>query len=71
MQRGGASQLVTGGAPARDWVYAWLLLLPAAVLLALFTHYPAIAIPTAISVANPPALLPPGCAIPCAIWNFT
>jgi len=43
MQRGGASQLVTGGAPARDWVYAWLLLLPAAVLLALFTHYPAIA----------------------------
>ena len=43
MQRGGASQLVAGGAPARDWVYAWLLLLPAAVLLALFTHYPAIA----------------------------
>jgi sn-glycerol 3-phosphate transport system permease protein len=43
MQRGGASQVVAGGAPARDWVYAWLLLLPAAVLLALFTHYPAIA----------------------------
>jgi sn-glycerol 3-phosphate transport system permease protein len=28
---------------AREWLYAWLLLLPAAVLLALFTHYPAIA----------------------------
>jgi sn-glycerol 3-phosphate transport system permease protein len=27
----------------RQWVYGWLLLLPAAVLLALFTHYPAIA----------------------------
>ena len=27
----------------REWLYAWLLLLPAAVLLALFTHYPAIA----------------------------
>ncbi|HLJ73312.1 MAG TPA: sugar ABC transporter permease [Casimicrobiaceae bacterium] len=27
----------------REWVYAWLLLLPAASLLALFTHYPAIA----------------------------
>ena len=26
-----------------EWVYAWLLLLPAATLLALFTHYPAIA----------------------------
>ncbi len=26
-----------------QWVYAWLLLLPAAVLLALFTHYPATA----------------------------
>src|SRR5689334_6825836 len=28
---------------AREWVYAWLLLLPAATLLALFTHYPAVA----------------------------
>ena len=27
----------------REWLYGWLLLLPAAVLLALFTHYPAIA----------------------------
>ena len=25
------------------WVYGWLLLLPALSLLALFTHYPAIA----------------------------
>ena len=25
------------------WLYGWLLLLPAAVLLALFTHYPAVA----------------------------
>jgi len=28
---------------AREWVYAWLLLLPAMVLLVLFTHYPAVA----------------------------
>ncbi|HZQ62602.1 MAG TPA: sugar ABC transporter permease [Casimicrobiaceae bacterium] len=28
---------------SREWLHAWLLLLPAAVLLALFTHYPAIA----------------------------
>ena len=27
----------------REWLYAWLLLLPAVSLLALFTHYPAIA----------------------------
>jgi len=27
----------------REWIYAWLLLLPAATLLALFTHYPAVA----------------------------
>jgi len=27
----------------RDWLHAWLLLLPAAALLALFTHYPAVA----------------------------
>src|SRR5438876_5423816 len=27
----------------REWRYAWLLLLPAATLLALFTHYPAVA----------------------------
>src|SRR5215831_887061 len=27
----------------REWLYAWLLLLPAATLLVLFTHYPAIA----------------------------
>ena len=27
----------------REWLYAWLLLLPAAVLLVLFTHYPAVA----------------------------
>jgi sn-glycerol 3-phosphate transport system permease protein len=30
-------------ARTREWLYAWLLLLPAATLLALFTHYPAIA----------------------------
>jgi sn-glycerol 3-phosphate transport system permease protein len=28
---------------ATHWIHAWLLLLPAAVLLALFTHYPAVA----------------------------
>jgi sn-glycerol 3-phosphate transport system permease protein len=28
---------------ARQWIHAWLLLLPAVVLLALFTHYPAVA----------------------------
>jgi sn-glycerol 3-phosphate transport system permease protein len=28
---------------SREWLYAWLLLLPAAVLLVLFTHYPAVA----------------------------
>ncbi|HEX6136525.1 MAG TPA: sugar ABC transporter permease [Casimicrobiaceae bacterium] len=27
----------------REWLHAWLLLLPAATLLALFTHYPAVA----------------------------
>jgi sn-glycerol 3-phosphate transport system permease protein len=27
----------------REWLYAWLLLLPATALLALFTHYPAVA----------------------------
>ena len=27
----------------REWLHAWLLLLPAAALLALFTHYPAVA----------------------------
>ncbi len=27
----------------RDWLYAWLLLLPAVALLALFTHWPAVA----------------------------
>ena len=27
----------------REWLHAWLLLLPAALLLALFTHYPAVA----------------------------
>jgi sn-glycerol 3-phosphate transport system permease protein len=27
----------------REWIHAWLLLLPAAALLALFTHYPAVA----------------------------
>ena len=27
----------------REWIYAWLMLLPAMALLALFTHYPAIA----------------------------
>jgi sn-glycerol 3-phosphate transport system permease protein len=27
----------------REWLYAWLLLLPAATLLVLFTHYPAVA----------------------------
>ena len=26
-----------------QWIHAWLLLLPAAALLALFTHYPAVA----------------------------
>jgi sn-glycerol 3-phosphate transport system permease protein len=28
---------------SREWLYAWLLLLPAMALLALFTHYPAVA----------------------------
>ena len=28
---------------SREWLHAWLLLLPAAVLLVLFTHYPAVA----------------------------
>jgi sn-glycerol 3-phosphate transport system permease protein len=28
---------------SREWVYAWLLLLPAMALLVLFTHYPAVA----------------------------
>jgi len=28
---------------SREWLYAWLLLLPAAALLVLFTHYPAVA----------------------------
>ncbi|MEO5702109.1 MAG: sugar ABC transporter permease [Casimicrobiaceae bacterium] len=28
---------------SRTWIHAWLLVLPAAVLLALFTHYPAVA----------------------------
>jgi sn-glycerol 3-phosphate transport system permease protein len=28
---------------SREWLYGWLLVLPAAVLLALFTHYPAVA----------------------------
>ncbi|HVO89601.1 MAG TPA: sugar ABC transporter permease [Casimicrobiaceae bacterium] len=27
----------------REWIYAWLMLLPAAALLALFTHYPTVA----------------------------
>ena len=31
------------GARTREWLYAWMLLLPAAALLALFTHYPAVA----------------------------
>jgi sn-glycerol 3-phosphate transport system permease protein len=30
-------------ARSREWVHAWLLVLPAAALLALFTHYPALA----------------------------
>jgi sn-glycerol 3-phosphate transport system permease protein len=29
--------------PTRQWIHAWLLLLPAVALLALFTHYPAVA----------------------------
>jgi len=32
-----------GGARIREWLYAWMLLLPATALLALFTHYPAVA----------------------------
>ena len=31
------------GMRTREWLYAWMLLLPAAALLALFTHYPAVA----------------------------
>ena len=27
----------------REWIYAWLLLAPAMILLVLFTHYPAVA----------------------------
>ena len=30
-------------APNRGWIYAWLLLLPAAVMLGTFTHYPTVA----------------------------
>jgi len=41
----------------RQWVHAWLLLLPAAALLALFTHYPAVA--TAWGRVEVPAGLPP------------
>ena len=29
--------------PSREWLYGWLLVLPAAALLALFTHYPIVA----------------------------
>ena len=28
---------------SRQWLYGWLLVLPAAALLALFTHYPVVA----------------------------
>ena len=28
---------------SREWLYGWLLVLPAAALLALFTHYPIVA----------------------------
>ena len=31
------------GTQSREWLHAWLLLLPAATLLVLFTHYPAVA----------------------------
>src|SRR5512134_609657 len=46
--RSGSRRRIRGekaGAMTRttQWLYGWLLLLPAAVLLALFTHYPAVA----------------------------
>ena len=37
------SQRLVFAGRTREWLYAWMLLLPAAALLALFTHYPAVA----------------------------
>ena len=40
---GRARRVAPSAAVRREWLYAWMLLLPATVLLALFTHYPAVA----------------------------
>ena len=44
----------------RDWLHAWLLLLPAAALLALFTHYPAVANLWHSFYSTPKGSRPPG-----------
>ena len=44
----------------REWLYAWLLLLPAAALLALFTHYPAVANLWHSFYSTPKGSRPPG-----------
>jgi len=46
-------------ARTREWLYAWLLLLPAAALLALFTHYPAVANLWHSLYSTPKAARPP------------
>ena len=44
----------------REWLYGWLLLLPAAALLALFTHYPAVANLWHSFYSTPKGSRPPG-----------
>ena len=44
----------------REWLYGWLLLLPAAALLALFTHYPAFANLWHSFYSTPKGSRPPG-----------
>ena len=44
----------------REWLYAWLLLLPAAALLVLFTHYPAVANLWHSFYSTPKGSRPPG-----------
>jgi sn-glycerol 3-phosphate transport system permease protein len=46
-------------ARTREWLYAWLLLLPAAALLALFTHYPTVANLWHSLYSTPKAARPP------------
>ncbi len=45
---------------SREWLYAWLLVLPAAVLLVLFTHYPAVANLWHSFYSTPKGSRPPG-----------